>query len=67
MSLSKYEILIQQITERGIVLDSRVVNDIDSNLPPKKTLDVVDGAMRNSNVKKIIIRKITDYKEGDIF
>ena len=67
MALSKYEILIQQITERGIVLDSRVVNDIDRNLPPKKTLDVVDGAMRNPNVKKIIIRKITDYKEGDIF
>lgn len=67
MALSKYEILIQQITERGIVLDSRVVNDIDRNLSPKKTLDVVDGAMRNPNVKKIIIRKITDYKEGDIF
>ena len=67
MSLSKHEILIQQITERGIVLDSRVVNDIDRNLPPKKSLDVVDGAMRNPNVKKIIIRKITDYKEGDIF
>ena len=67
MALSKHEILIQQITERGIVLDSRVVNDIDRNLPPKKTLDVVDGAMRNPNVKKIIIRKITDYKEGDIF
>lgn len=67
MPIVSYELLIQQFSKDNLLLASSIVKEVDRTLPAKKTLDILDGALRNQNVKKIIVRKLSDYKEGDIF
>lgn len=67
MPIVSFELLIQQFSKDNLLLASSIVKEVDRTLPAKKTLDILDGALRNQNVKKIIVRKLSDYKEGDIF
>lgn len=67
MPIVSYELLIQQFSKDNLLLASSIVKEVDRTLPATKTLDILDGALRNQNVKKIIVRKLSDYKEGDIF
>lgn len=67
MPLNTFEIMIRQFSKDNLLLSSVVVREIDRTLPAKKTLDIIEGALRNQNVRKLVVRKLSDYKEGDIF
>lgn len=65
--MSNFELLLQYITKDNLVLNQHIIKEPDTHLPAKKTLDSIDVALRNKQVRKIVIRKLSDYQEGDIF
>lgn len=68
--MSKYdhlELQIQQISKDNLVLRDNLIIEPHRYAPLKRSLDLLDRCLRDVNVRKIVIRKISDYKEGDIF
>ena len=65
--MDKFRIMVKQITGQGLDYRTNIINEPNSYLPAKKTLDLIDLALRDRSVKKIVIHKLSDYKEGDIF
>lgn len=63
----RYEVMIQQFSKDNLLLSSQISVEPNRYAPLRKTLDILDGALRNQSVRKIVIRKLTDYKDGDIF
>lgn len=66
-AMTKCDILFQTLTGDGIVVNNTLLHEVDRNLPPKKTLDSLALAFANPNIKKIVIRKLDDFKDGDLF
>lgn len=67
MALNDFIIQIEERSKDNLLLTSKIVRENSRNLPAVKTLDILDSALRNINVRKIVIRKLSDYIEGDIF
>lgn len=66
-AMTKCDILFQTLTGDGIVVNNTLIHEVHRNLPPKKTLDSLALAFANPNIKKIVIRKLDDFKDGDLF
>lgn len=65
--MTKCDVLFQSLTGDGIVVNNTLIHEVDRNLPPKKTLDSLALSFANPNIKKIVIRKLDDFKDGDLF
>lgn len=62
-----FEIFVKGLKSDGTVIKSVIVKEQNRYLPKKKTLDLLDILLSDSVCNKIVVRKLSDYKEGDIF
>lgn len=64
---NKFSCLIQLQNKNGSAIRTFQTNDLSRNLIPKNTLDELTLALMDKHVHKIIVTKIIDYIEGDLF
>lgn len=62
-----FDIYIKATKGDGSLVKQCIVKEQSRVSPKKKTIDLLDVLLSDITVKKIVIRKLTDLQEGDIF